>query len=239
LLTSDQYEHQKLALTWLKSMEEGTNKGGILADDMGLGKTISALALILSRPSTDPVRKVCGAPKQKIRLKLTFQTNLIVGPVALVRQWEREIRTKVKVGHSLSTHMVHGQGRKLGWDDLRTYDVVLTTYGTLGAEFRRLEKFLKDKKDQGLKEYDESPMRKLFPLLGPKSRFYRVFLDEAQYIKNRVTVAAQACCTLKSTYRFCLTGTPMMNNVGEMYSLIHFLRIKPYNEYTRFQKVGL
>lgn len=44
------YEHQKLALTWLKQMEEGTNKGGILADDIGLGKTISALALILSRP---------------------------------------------------------------------------------------------------------------------------------------------------------------------------------------------
>jgi hypothetical protein len=53
------YEHQKLALTWLKSMEEGTNKGGILADDMGLGKTISALALILSRPSNDLSRKVC------------------------------------------------------------------------------------------------------------------------------------------------------------------------------------
>jgi len=52
------YEHQKLALTWLKQMEEGTNRGGILADDMGLGKTISALALILSRPSEDRRRKV-------------------------------------------------------------------------------------------------------------------------------------------------------------------------------------
>jgi hypothetical protein len=52
------YEHQKLALTWLKSMEEGSNKGGILADDMGLGKTISTLALLLSRPSANPARKV-------------------------------------------------------------------------------------------------------------------------------------------------------------------------------------
>jgi SNF2 family DNA or RNA helicase len=39
-------------------MEDGTNKGGILADDMGLGKTISALALILSRASTDIRKKV-------------------------------------------------------------------------------------------------------------------------------------------------------------------------------------
>lgn len=40
-------------------MEEGTNKGGILADDMGLGKTISTLALMLSRPSADRLCKVC------------------------------------------------------------------------------------------------------------------------------------------------------------------------------------
>ena len=39
-------------------MEEGTNKGGILADDMGLGKTISTLALMLSRPSNDRLCKV-------------------------------------------------------------------------------------------------------------------------------------------------------------------------------------
>lgn len=46
------YPHQEVALTWMKKMEEGTNKGGILADDMGLGKTISTLALLLSRPAT-------------------------------------------------------------------------------------------------------------------------------------------------------------------------------------------
>lgn len=45
------YPHQTLALAWMKKMEQGTNKGGILADDMGLGKTISTLALMLSRPA--------------------------------------------------------------------------------------------------------------------------------------------------------------------------------------------
>lgn len=51
-LKSSLYPHQELALTWMKKMEDGTNKGGILADDMGLGKTISTLALILDRPAT-------------------------------------------------------------------------------------------------------------------------------------------------------------------------------------------
>lgn len=50
-LKNSLYPHQIVALTWMKKMEEGTNKGGILADDMGLGKTISTLALLLSRPS--------------------------------------------------------------------------------------------------------------------------------------------------------------------------------------------
>lgn len=45
------YRHQELALSWMKKMEEGTNRGGILADDMGLGKTISTLALMLARPA--------------------------------------------------------------------------------------------------------------------------------------------------------------------------------------------
>ncbi|KAE8443177.1 hypothetical protein EG329_002275 [Mollisiaceae sp. DMI_Dod_QoI] len=215
------YEHQKLALTWLKSMEEGKNKGGILADDMGLGKTISALALMLSRPSADRLRK----------------TTLVVGPVALVRQWDREIKKKIKISHRLTTTMIHGQNKRLSWDELRNFDVVLTTYGTLGAEFKRIQKFYDERKNQ---EYDQAPMRKLFPLLGPKSEFYRVLLDEAQCIKNKTTLVARAACQIKATHRFCLTGTPMMNNVGELYSLIHFLRIKPYNEWSRFsQEFGM
>ncbi|KAL2062122.1 hypothetical protein VTL71DRAFT_6388 [Oculimacula yallundae] len=215
------YEHQKLALTWMKAMENGTNKGGILADDMGLGKTISALALLHAHPSNDAARK----------------TNLIVGPVALVRQWDKELRQKTLPPFRLSSHMVHGSGRKLSWDELRTYDVVFTTYGTLGAEYKRLQKALDKMKLDGIKHQDQNEMKKTFPLLGPKSTWYRVLLDEAQCIKNKNTGAAKACCILQSTFRFCLTGTPMMNNVGELYSLIHFLRIKPYNEWTRFQSM--
>jgi SNF2 family DNA or RNA helicase len=186
------YEHQKLALTWLKSMEDGSNKGGILADDMGLGKTISALALILSRPSDDRARK----------------TTLIVGPVALVRQWQREIETKIRRSHSLSTFLAHG-GKRVPWDILRTYDIVLTTYGTIGAEYKRKEKW--DDKLKANPDMDQSQYAKNFPFIGRQSMWYRIILDEAQCIKNKGTMAAKACCQLKSKFRFCLSGTPMMN----------------------------
>jgi SNF2 family DNA or RNA helicase len=190
-------------------MEDGTNKGGILADDMGLGKTISTLALILSRPSTENTRKVISYLPLSTVSNIK-QTTLIVGPVALVRQWDREIRNKIQVSHRLSTHMVHGQSKKLSWSDLRNFEIVLTTYGTLAAEFKRLEAYEEDQKRKGIREYDLAFTNKKFPLLGPKSLFYRIILDEAQCIKNKSTQAARAACNLKALYRFCLTGTPMM-----------------------------
>ncbi|TEY40756.1 hypothetical protein BOTCAL_0423g00060 [Botryotinia calthae] len=214
------YEHQKIALTWLKQMEEGSNKGGILADDMGLGKTISTLSLILSRPSTDHARK----------------TTLIAAPVALLRQWNSEIASKTLPTHKPSVYMAHGNSKRATWDDLRQYDVVLTTYGTLGAEYTRLVKFEEESKQNGITDHDPKQLAKDFPFLGPNSRFYRVILDEAQCIKNKTTKAAASAYRLTALTRFCLTGTPMMNNITELYSLIKFLRIRPYSSWTSFVK---
>ncbi|KAL6854240.1 SNF2 family N-terminal domain-containing protein [Trichoderma novae-zelandiae] len=211
------YPHQALALSWMKQMEEGTNKGGILADDMGLGKTISTLALILSRPAK-------SRPK----------TNLIIGPLALVRQWEEEISKKTKPSHRLSVFVYHNA--KATTDELLQFDVVLTTYGTIAQEMKRLDTFLESNAGRNIDFTDRSIATK-FPLLNPrKSKFYRVILDEAQCIKNRNTKTAKACYRLNAVHRWCLSGTPMMNGVLELFSLVHFLRIKPYCIWEQFRK---
>lgn len=80
-------------------------------------------------------------------------------------------------------------------------------------------------------------MARTCPLLHPKSKFYRVILDEAQCIKNVNTFSAKGACRLNTTYRWCLTGTPMMNGIHELYSLIKFLRIAPYNSQKEFTKM--
>ncbi|KAL8942441.1 MAG: hypothetical protein Q9211_001384 [Gyalolechia sp. 1 TL-2023] len=211
-------EHQKLGLAWMKSMEEGSNKGGILADDMGLGKTIQALALMVARRSPDPTRK----------------TTLIVAPLALMKQWEREIQSKLKNvrEHRLTTYTLHGQGRGASWNELKLHDVVLTTFGTLSTEIKRKEVIDEAKR----RTPNWQPMTKAdrLPLLGDECKWYRVILDEAQCIKNKSTKAAQGAHALQSLTRFCMSGTPMQNGVGELYSLIHFLRIRPYNDFHRF-----
>lgn len=215
-------EHQKLGLAWMKSLEEQDQKGGILADDMGLGKTIQAIALMVSRPSEDPERKA----------------TLIIAPVALMQQWKREIQRVLKPGrHQLKVYVLHGDKRSVSFRDLKDYDVVLTTFGTLSSELKRGEKYDELEK-AGADDRTLSTLARSMPCIGPSSKWYRVIIDEAQCIKNRNTKAALACCRLNSTYRWCMSGTPMMNSVQELHSLLKFLRIRPYSILDKFNQVN-
>ncbi|MBF3289671.1 helicase, partial [Pseudomonas aeruginosa] len=56
-----------------------------------------------------------------------------------------------------------------------------------------------------------------------KRRFHLLILDEAQNIKNATTKAAVAARELAARHRLCLTGTPLENHLGELWSLVHFL----------------
>ncbi|KAH8754089.1 SNF2 family N-terminal domain-containing protein [Diaporthe sp. PMI_573] len=210
------YAHQQLALQWMMDSEKGKNQGGILADDMGLGKTISALALMVSRPSPDNRNK----------------TNLIVGPVALLKQWEVEIKKKLKPNHRLSVLLLHN--KSMTYEDIRSYDVVLTSYGKVGAEQKRFEAWIAQ--HPGARPDRDAQLARICPLLHPNSKFYRVILDEAQCIKNDKTLQARGSCSLRGIHRWCLTGTPMMNGIHELFSLIKFLKIKPYHEQKEFNK---
>ncbi|KAK5726407.1 hypothetical protein LTR17_012733 [Elasticomyces elasticus] len=218
-LTITLHKYQEMGLTWLKKMEENpSTMGGILADDMGLGKTIQAISLFVTRRSDDPRCK----------------TTLIVAPVALLRQWQQEIQSKIKPGraHTLTTFIHHGSSKKKSFRELAVFDVVITTYGSLAAELKKLEGFrLRQRTDPGTREL---PVEQC-ALLAPESNWYRVVLDEAQCIKNKSTQSAKACFALRAKYRLCMTGTPMMNNVDEFFSLVHFVGIKPYCQWEKFR----
>ena len=208
--------HQVEGLDWMRGRELGTGKkgkvpkGGILADDMGLGKTLQSISLILTNPK--PAVDDEEFDKRKLTTGLE-KTTLVVAPLALIRQWELEIKEKVEKLHQLKVCVHHGPQRTKRFQDLKIYDVVITTYQILVSEFGS-----SSNEEMGIKVG-------CFGL-----HWYRVILDEAHTIKNRNAKATQACYALRSEYRWCLTGTPMQNNLDELQSLIKFLRIKPYDD---------
>ena len=90
---------------------------------------------------------------------------------------------------------LYGATRKKYFAHLNDYDVILTTYALLPKDIEHLAKL---------------------PL-------HLLVLDEAQYIKNPGSKATQAACELVARQRLCLSGTPLENHLGELWSLFHFL----------------
>ncbi|KAI4097779.1 MAG: hypothetical protein LQ344_000051 [Seirophora lacunosa] len=210
--------HQVEGVEWMKDKEASVKKkngvlpkGGILADDMGLGKTIQSISLMLQNPRAP--KSSSSEPDQKSLSNTVDKGTLVVAPLALIKQWEAEIKNRVAESHKLRVCVHHGPQRTKRYEDLRKYDVVITTYQILVSEHGSSS------------ERDDGPKVGCFGL-----HWYRVILDEAHTIKNRNAKATQACNALRAEYRWCLTGTPMQNNLDELQSLIKFLRIKPYND---------
>ncbi|WWC58824.1 uncharacterized protein I303_101368 [Kwoniella dejecticola CBS 10117] len=224
--------HQVRGVRWMRGRESGRKYGGILADDMGLGKTVQALARIVEGKAT-PAEKRSG-----------FKAGtLIIAPLAVMEQWATEAKTKTKPGVlKVTTH--HGPSRTKSGKTLEKFDVIITTFQTVASEFgmyetaaqTRLEELDSDSDvDTGRKGAGKAKKAKkaACPLFDVK--WLRVVVDEAQNIKNKNTRAAKAAVALKAKYRWCLTGTPIQNNVEELYSLFKFLRAKPLDDWDNFR----
>lgn len=208
--------HQVEGVAWMNDREVSQKKkngvlpkGGILADDMGLGKTIQTLALMLTNPI--PSKEEREKDKKNTIPGNCSKTTLVVAPLALIKQWEAEIKTRVTSSHRMKVLVHHGPSRTKRFDELKKYDVVITTYQIIASEHAN-----SSDDDNGIKT----------GCFGV--HWYRIILDEAHSIKNRNAKSTKACYALRSHYRWCLTGTPMQNNLDELQSLIQFLKIRPY-----------
>lgn len=118
---------------------------------------------------------------------------LIVCPTSLVFNWINESE-KFNTGLKFLKHT--GTDRDdISQESIAGYDVIITTYGILLNDAEALKAI----------------------------SFHYIILDESQKIKNPLSKTAKAAYSLNGSYRLCMTGTPIENNLTELWSQFHFV----------------
>ncbi len=198
-------QYQREGLGWMTFLRS-SRLGGFLADDMGLGKTIQVLAMLealrlesgrgLGVPAVGDAG-ILPASKSQVRGQDARVTRprptLVVAPRSLIFNWMNEAAS-----FTPQLRVLDYTGLDRDRHDTKAmaaHDLVLTTYGTLRQDIQKL-------KDVG---------------------FHYAILDEAQAIKNASTASAKAVRLLKAEHRLCLSGTPIENHLGELWSQFEFL----------------
>ncbi|WP_055070375.1 DEAD/DEAH box helicase [Clostridium massiliamazoniense] len=120
--------------------------------------------------------------------------TIIVTPTSLIYNWKDEFE---KFAPSMKVLLLHGNKseREEGMKVFEDYDVILTTYGTLKNDFE----FYKDK------SFDFS------------------IIDEGQNIKNYSSLSSEAVKAINAKVKFALTGTPIENNLMELWSIFDYV----------------
>lgn len=155
----------------------------------------------------------------KCKKKLQGGTLLVV-PMSLIGQWRSELEKHVEKGFfRCKTH--HEQRGGAAGVSVAVADVVLTTYGIVSSEAPRFGSDGKLAKDGG-------------PLFDVEWR--RVILDEAHSIKNKTTKSAKACFQLCAERKWCLTGSPVQNEVSDCQPLLRFLQVHPWSSWGFWQR---
>ncbi|MCJ1389454.1 DNA helicase rad5 [Xylographa bjoerkii] len=214
-------------------MQEQHCLGGILADEMGLGKTIEMLSLMHSHRSEislqaseagpTSVNHLPRLPKSSSSIESAPCTTLVVAPMSLLAQWESEAAKASKPG-TMKTLVYYGSEKAANLQNLcceanaaSAPNLVITSYGVILSEFNQVANRGGDRGSHG----------GLFSL-----DFFRIILDEAHFIKNRQSKTAKACYELSAQHRWVLTGTPIVNRLEDLFSLVRFLRVEPWSNFS-------
>ena len=138
--------------------------------------------------------------------------TLIVCPMSLLSHWVQQVDEHTGNDVDYKLHVHYGSERTSTLFNLEGCDIVLTTYGTLLSEYT-----------SSLKRAPAA-MHQLM-----RVKWLRVVLDEGHQIKNSAAKTTAAVNDLDTERRWILSGTPIQNNLKELYSLINWLGVKPFS----------
>ena len=158
-------------------------RGGLLAQDVGLGKTVEMLALITTHKADGP--------------------TLVIVPTTMLNIWLSE---SAKYTPSLKVVKFHGNRRTKNMNDLRTADIVVTTYRVVVNETQQH-----------------------VPTIGAV-RWGRIILDESHEMRGVHSATSQAVCRLFSPYRWCVSATPWPKGFKNILSALSFYGVSPFKD---------
>ncbi len=200
--------------------------GCCLSDEMGLGKTLQTITLLLqykevaraSMPVGQPLpgmlfseeEMLGSAPETAVfdrQFPLPYRTSLVVAPASVVHNWRNEL-TRFAPSLSVLTYTGDIAKRKDKRIGLMRWDVVLTTYRTLLNDISLLS----------------------------RNEFGIIVFDESQAFKTASSQIHQAVTQLQALHKMALSGTPVENNLQELWSLMNVLNPYLLGDAQSFQK---
>ncbi|KAL4965278.1 DNA-dependent ATPase RAD26 [Aspergillus stella-maris] len=202
------FDYQKTGVQWMWELHQ-QQVGGIIGDEMGLGKTIQAIAFLAglhySRKSTKPLVVVC--------------------PATVMKQWVNEFHRwwppfRVSILHTSGSGMVNIKNESSREDALMS-----GSYGSGGSSsgLKAARKVVKRVVEEGhVLVTTYSGLQSYASLLIPVE-WGGAILDEGHKIRNPNTSITMHAKELRTAHRIILSGTPMQNNLTELWSLFDFI----------------
>lgn len=136
--------------------------------------------------------------------------HLIIVPTSIIINWEIEFKRWCPA-FKIMTYFGSPKERKLkrkGWSKLNSFHVCITSYKIVVT-------------DQAIFK---------------RKKWYYMVLDEAQHIKNYKSQRWQTLLNFNARSRLLLTGTPLQNDISELWSLLHFLMPSLFTSYQDFNQ---
>ena len=206
--------YQAHGLGWLSFLRRFA-MGGILADDMGLGKTVQVLAMIQARKLGDARHFdewEKDADQDAAKADQADGKSAPAGPSIIVVPRSvvfNWVDESQKFAPDLRVLPYAGPDRDQYHKIFDQYDLIVTSYGLMRRDIEQLS----------------------------QTKFDYAVLDEAQAIKNPQSQSAKAARLLQANHRLALTGTPIENHLGDLWSIFEYLNPGMLGSSTRFAEL--
>ncbi len=210
-LKAELRSYQTEGYRWMYRLQQ-YNCGACLADDMGLGKTLQTITLLLNYMEGKTLYSMAFDGMNDLfsapAPDQLYKTSLIVAPASLVYNWKAEI-SRFAPSINVLDYTGPEYKRKAKQQTMQRWDVVITTYHTLRNDVDFLETV----------------------------PFGYVVFDESQNFKNRTSQLYHSVTQLQSEHRLALSGTPIENSLGDLWSLMEVLNPGLLGGFTDFSRL--